>query len=475
MPSQTAHLAHLPKRLIAGAFLFTLILLVTVTSQTQAQTNSGQAQPHPQNYRDLHGQLPEHQCDLTIVPHVHNSRAHMQLSSQLRAARAQPTLLAPTSDIQVNYVGPWDPNAKTALEFAVSIWESILESSVPILVTANWSSLGPSFGANAGPENYMIDFDNAPVANTWYPVATANALAGRDLDPGFDDIGATFNSDFTDWYFGTDGAPADKLDFVTIALHELGHGLGFLSSIDANISAGTANWGAGSNSPDIYDLFVKNGANQQLISAFPNQSAALFGQVTSNDIWFDGPQTKAQNSGNRARLYAPTNWISAASSIGHLDETTYNGTTDAIMTPEVGFGEVFHTIGPITLGMMADVGWKLNPNVNTPPTFSDSSYVLEQGSSVPNAVDLWAHVADNSHDASLTFAITNGSSSTSISGNNIQATLSGNRYLSVTATGVGLLTVNINVSDPDGTSDSATVAITAVQQLSRVYLPVLVK
>jgi hypothetical protein len=58
--------------------------------------------------------------------------------------------------------------------------------------------------------------------------ATTNKLANTDHNPGLADINATFSSSHPDWYFGTgDSTPINKIDFVSVVLHELGHGLGF--------------------------------------------------------------------------------------------------------------------------------------------------------------------------------------------------------------------------------------------------------
>src|SRR5574341_1296844 len=132
-----------------------------------------------------------------------------------------------TAVFQVAYHGfPSEP--QTAFQFAVDIWASLITSPVPIAVDATWTPLPIGVLGSAAPRNLIADFAGAPVPNTWYPVATANKLTGSDLDPTDYDIRARFSSTFTDWYFGTDGnTPSDKWDFVSVVLHELGHGLGF--------------------------------------------------------------------------------------------------------------------------------------------------------------------------------------------------------------------------------------------------------
>jgi hypothetical protein len=88
--------------------------------------------------------------------------------------------------------------------------------------------LPPGVLGQAGP-NRFIGWGSPPAgaqSNTWYTVALANQLAGVDLDPTTTDLSSTLSSDIN-WYFGTDGnTPADQYDFVTVALHEILHGLG---------------------------------------------------------------------------------------------------------------------------------------------------------------------------------------------------------------------------------------------------------
>ena len=134
-----------------------------------------------------------------------------------------------------------------AFNFAATIWANILASNVEVLAGANFDAqtCTPTSAilGSAGPENFFRDFAGAPIAGTWYPVALANALFGSDGDPGGNDIGATFNSELDlgnpgclggiTWYYGLDASPpAGTIDIVSTILHELAHGLGFLTFVD---------------------------------------------------------------------------------------------------------------------------------------------------------------------------------------------------------------------------------------------------
>jgi hypothetical protein len=203
------------------------------------------------------------------------------------------------------------------------------------------------------------DFPGAPQAGTWYAVALAEKLGGADLNPTTDpDINANFSSAFPNWYFGTDGnTPPGQYDFVSVVLHELGHGLTFAGSM--TVSSGQGSWGSGSGFPFVFDRFAENGAGQSLLNTtlFPNPSAALATQLQSNSVFFDGPQAVAANGGTRPPLYAPASWIQG-SSYSHLNESTYPpANQNSLMTPEIGTAEAIHNPGPVTLGMFRDMGW----------------------------------------------------------------------------------------------------------------------
>ncbi|MDX1436385.1 MAG: hypothetical protein R3335_06225 [Anaerolineales bacterium] len=266
-----------------------------------------------------------------------------------------------TATITVTYVGVWDASAQAAFQHAVDIWETLITSSETIEVRATWTNLGGGILGAAGAETYFANFSGAPMADTMYPVALANKLAGTDLDPGFQDINATFNSAFPDWYFGTDGMPpGNKWDFVSVVLHEIGHGLGFAGSmqVGGGCGSGLGCWGIGANNyPAVYDRFTENGSGTPLLS-FTNFSAGLATELTSGDVYFNGPLAIANNTGNLCqpvKLYAPGAW-QQGSSYSHLDEI-FNGTPHALMTFSITNGEAQHHPGGVTLGMFEDMAW----------------------------------------------------------------------------------------------------------------------
>lgn len=277
------------------------------------------------------------------------------------------------STINVNYVGNWPANAKNAFEFAKHIWEVSLSSPVTIVVSATWETLGPNVLGSTGAHDFIRFKSPAPggaLTNTWYPIALADKLGGKDYNGSTPEIDSSFNSNFPAWYFGTDGkVDIYHYDFASVVLHELAHGLGFAGSME--VTGGTGQWGS-LGYPFIFDLFAVNGQNQKLTNTniFPNGSTALGDQLISNQVYFDGTHAVANNGGQKPKLYAPSTW-QQGSSFSHLDEATYSaGNLNALMTPVLNPGEVEHAPGPITMGIFQDIGWGVQK-----PTYPPRAYL----------------------------------------------------------------------------------------------------
>ena len=267
----------------------------------------------------------------------------------------------------VTYNG-FSPQAQVAFQAAVDIWASVVQSNVPIRITANWrTDLPGGVLGSAGPTLLVRDFVNAPAPNTYFPIALANARAGVDLYDGGDDITANFNALYN-WYLGTDGNPGQTFDLMTVVLHELAHGLGFFGSM--NLYAGDGWWGFGSPGVPVgYDLLSFNGNGQALIDTalFANHSAALAAQLTSGNLYLNGAATRARNGGAAPVLFAPNPW-QPGSSVSHLDDAVYpNGTPNSLMTHAIGPGEAVHDPGPITRGVLTDLGWTIDSAPSTLP------------------------------------------------------------------------------------------------------------
>jgi hypothetical protein len=288
-----------------------------------------------------------------------------------------------SATVSVNYIGTWDQAARDAFQAAVNVWAATISSPVPITVDANWRTLGSGVLGSSGATFIYANF-GAGTPGTYYHAALASKLLGTDVDPSASDITANFNSAFTSWYFGTDGlTPVSKYDFMSVVLHELGHGLGFSGSATSNGSTGSFIFGA---VPMTYDRFTETASKLALFNTanFPNPSPALHAALTSETsdpttglFWNGAAGVAAAGGGtNRPRLEAPATFTSG-SSYSHLSEATYKSSNpNSLMTPYLSNGEVIHNPGALIRGIFQDEGWGL---ACTYALSSSSALVLPAG------------------------------------------------------------------------------------------------
>ena len=240
--------------------------------------------------------------------------------------------------------------AKRDFQAAVDIWGANFASSVPISIEASWGR-SASFGVlgSARPGNYYAGFDGAPDPSLWYPSALANALAGKDLDASNPEMLIQVNSSAT-WDTRNDGTPrANEFDLESVFLHEMAHGLGFLStdSYDTFFGYGTI------EQPTPFDAYAQL-ADKRRLSDLPSPSLDLGKALTSPLIW-SGDSGTAANGGKPIVLYTPSRY-EEGSSVSHIDESTYaNLGSNSIMTPNLDPGEIFREPGSLLLGMMQDL------------------------------------------------------------------------------------------------------------------------
>ncbi len=281
---------------------------------------------------------------------------------------------------QVEYVG-FTPEAQAAFQRAVEIWADVIVSPVTIRIHAEFTPLAQGSLGSAGPADFrtLPQHSNPVIRNSYLPSALYDALTGSDGAPGQPDIEASFNSDFQDWYFGLDGRPEfEQYDFVSVVLHELGHGLGFISSIERSSEGGPIEWGLDAQGrPVPFDFLIKDGQDRWLVQdALQNGSPELAAALTSQHVFFSARFAIEAANGAIPELYAPPEWESS-SSIAHLDEYLYaEGNPNTLMTPYIFNGEFQHQPGPITAGVLRDIGWKIQHSLQF-AQFADGAGLIQ--------------------------------------------------------------------------------------------------
>lgn len=287
------------------------------------------------------------------------------------------SLRAQNATFDITYSG-FSPEAEAAFAYAADIWSSYLVSDVPIKVEAKMVFLLPGQLGITFP-NGEINFADAPYTDVWYASCLANAIAGEELNTGEADIDVFLNSS-ANWYFGTDGNPGPtEYDFVSTVLHELCHGLGFLSLANVIGSDGSFGmiyaesfaplvtsftWPALDTLPGAFDMWLLNGSGTELLS-LENPSAELALQFKSNNIFLESPLVLTAHDGEAGRIYAPSTFT-LGSSLSHWNETTYPvGDPNEFMTPFASDGNANHTPGPLTLAVLDEIGWEITYDTAT--------------------------------------------------------------------------------------------------------------
>jgi hypothetical protein len=279
--------------------------------------------------------------------YIYGSGKSQNITSQPSAQRVE--VGKPLSKWNIEFVDV-PSAAKAAFQYAVDIWAANFESNVPVDIEIHWepSTIYGVLGS-ARPGDYLNAFDGAPDQDLWYPSAIANKLAKKDLAPNKIDIVLRFNSNAL-WYTNLDGkVPRLNYDLASTALHEIGHGLGFLSNAEYDRFFTTGYI----IQPTPYDAYVQL-ADGRRFTDFCARSLDLGRAMTSPLTW-SGASATAANNGIAPKLYSPRPY-EEGSSITHLDEATFlAGSPNAVMTPVLDPGEIFRSPGPIALAMMQDM------------------------------------------------------------------------------------------------------------------------
>lgn len=186
-------------------------------------------------------------------------------------------------------------------DFAAQKWGAELQSDVPIFLAAFFQPLfcDPTSAVlgSAGPTFVHRDLPELPLPGTWYVAALAESLTGLDLVPGFVDMVARFNGDIgvnpgcltgQSWYNGLDNNndPTSEIDLLSVVMHEMAHGLGFLELADADTGELFIGF------PDAYLVNMKDLTTGKQWDEMDN-TERLASQVNSGNLVWTGPSVTA--------------------------------------------------------------------------------------------------------------------------------------------------------------------------------------
>ena len=360
---------------------------------------------------------------------------------------------------------------QNVIHFAARLLEQVIDSSIPITIDAEFDSL--SCNASAATLGYggpsTNHFGNSassyPFANTYYPQALANSINGFDLNTARSDMTLTFNSDIDNnnncldnrnWYYGLDGgASIQDIDFLSVVLHEILHGIGF--STLTNKSTGQRL----NNRDDIFIRMLEDHNTgltwQQMTNA--ERAASATGDPDlhwiGSNVQENITDLNAGTSQGHVKMHAPS--IFNAGSVSHFSQSAE---PFELMEPFIGQGT--DSIG-LAKALLQDIGW--TTSVGDKPIIADIGNV-EIINSSPTQIDF--ALLDNDTDIAAV-NISASSSNTNIIENN-GITFIGNqrlRQVIVTPISGASGTVNITLTASDGTnSNNQTFQINVVSNLT---------
>ena len=254
-------------------------------------------------------------------------------------------------------------------------WGARIYSPVPIQVEVAFDPLTCTnsqavLGA-AGPTTVAKSYFDKGRTIAWSPAALVNSQSGYDAIGGLtSDITAVFNTVLghhqdclggAAWYYGTDGnTPQGMVDFYSVVLHEIGHGLGFTSLVDGE--TGDKFYGY----DDVFSRNLESHTTHKQWSSMNDEERVLSSTETGNLHWV-GDQLKNHTRNNalltgstqtgHVDMYAPATY-SSGSSVTHFSDTL---SPDNLMEPYITADARDLTLAST---LLEDIGWESMPLQN---------------------------------------------------------------------------------------------------------------
>ncbi len=348
---------------------------------------------------------------------------------------------------------------------AADILNNTFDIAVTVRVGSSFDPLTCSSGSavlgQAGPAAFDYNFSTRTIT----PHALYNQQVGYDADTGTVEINAQFNSSIdnndnclfnTNWYYGYDAPSGNDNSLLSVVLHEILHGMGFLSTLqsDGNSGGGWSTLEGFVEGFDPYTYKLKDASTGQMLT---DQAAGTRSNVMrsgTNLVW-SGTEANAEsgnyssgiNSGE-VQMYAPGSY-KPGSSVSHFDTAM---TPNELMEPQ--YTEFLDTAG-LAEQLLVDIGWSYNA-ANAPNSPPSLSVIGNRSLSEDGSLNVALSATDADAD-SLTYSL--GANSAALGASISGTTLN----INPTADFNGSGTLTVNVTDGEDTdSETITVTVTPV-------------
>ncbi len=312
----------------------------------------------------------------------------------------------PVSPVSGNNGTTRGQQRKNAVLKAAELMTQNLQSTVPLIIQGCWpndldASATSAELANAGPRTYVFDTPGL-IPDTFYSVAIAERQAGSPAckigyaaDCNSHSILINFNPKIdtneglgsTRWYYGINStSTTNDPDFVSTALHEMTHGLGFSSAIQVSDESSTLTCPGGvevthvsgtrlCNKNDIFSSFLVEHnqdntltpLNEMATDALRAQAMANAGRLLWNSVDTAASEfnTLSHIRTGLVQLYAPST-LDPGSSVSHLSRA-YSELMEPLQDENLRDLQ-------LATPMLWDIGWDPRPKTTINNTIPAGMY-----------------------------------------------------------------------------------------------------
>lgn len=292
----------------------------------------------------------------------------------------------------------------TRADYTVAKWESQVnatKSSSGIdqsIVLPTLTNGGASFITNgtttingvANDDTTKLAYDNAGTLSSkvlYLNTANIKAIGGTAAGVNSKSIDGTvqFSSNFAFDFNPTDGISANTFDFIGVAIHEIGHALGFVSGVDFLDIYGLGKGpGAGTAGGSLNDTSIYSALDMFRYSTDPTN--LLLGSDTTLDLSVGGEKYFSVDGGKTAlfgNTFSTGRYNGDGQQASHWKDTAGCAIGNGIMDPTFCFGQTGYVTG-LDLAAYDAIGYNLSVNALTYKTTSTAS-IYSQFAAVPES------------------------------------------------------------------------------------------